>query len=96
MDFSSFDSFSAVTTPDHCPIAYKAESLADFFKRLDAWKAEGNWVPASGGTEVPFLTRSGKTLLYCYQPRSGRHAYLDVGSDVILTDEEARAYLLTY
>jgi hypothetical protein len=46
-------------------------------------------VPASGGTEAPFLARSGATLLYCWQPRSGKHAYLDCGTDLILTDEEA-------
>ena len=51
------------------------------------------WVPACGGTETPFKTRSGKTLLYCFNPYLGKHAYLDCGSDMILSDEEAQAFL---
>ena len=65
------------------------ETLVAYLDRMDAWKAEGDWFPASGGTETPFLTRSGATLLYCYCPRSGKHAYLDCGSDLILADAEA-------
>jgi hypothetical protein len=48
-----------------------------------------SWVPACGGTEVPFPTRSGRTLLYCWNAATGQHAYLDVGTDLILSDEEA-------
>lgn len=51
--------------------------------------AEGPWVPASGGTEQPFFTRSRRRLQYCWQPSTGKHAYLDLGTDMILTDEEA-------
>lgn len=47
------------------------------------------WIPANGGTETEFLTRAGKRLLYCFNPRLGRHAYLDLGSDAILSDDEA-------
>lgn len=54
---------------------------------------QGNWFPACDGTEVPFHTRTGKRLLYCYQPTTGKHAYLDLGTDIILTDEEATAAL---
>lgn len=64
-------------------------TLAAYFTALTAWEEQGEWVPAAGGTETPFLTKSGATLLYCYQPRSGKHAYLDCGTDMILTDEEA-------
>lgn len=70
------------------PVLETGESLANYIARLDAWKAQGDWFPASNGTEVPFTTRSGARLLYCYQPRSGRHAYLDMGTDMILTDAE--------
>ena len=77
------------------PVMTAGMTMVDYFAALDAWKAEGDWVPASNGTEVPFATKSGKRLLYCYQPRSGKHAYLDCGSDYILTDEEAMAYLGT-
>ena len=71
-------------------------TLTEHFARLDAWKAEGDWVPASGGTETPFTTRTGARLLYCYRPRDGAHAYLDCGTDMILTDEEARNLLATW
>ena len=47
------------------------------------------WAPANGGTETEFVSRSGKRLLYCYNSALSRHAYLDLGSDIILTDDEA-------
>ena len=47
------------------------------------------WVPANGGTETEFVSRTGKRLLYCYNSALARHAYLDLGSDMILTDDEA-------
>lgn len=53
------------------------------------------WVPASGGTEEPFVSRSGHRLLYCWNPGQQKHAYLDLDSDTILTDEEAFRYLGT-
>lgn len=53
-------------------------------------QASDAWGPACGGTETPFTTRTGKRLLYVYNYALGRHAYLDLGSDLILTDEEAR------
>ncbi len=58
-------------------------------------KGQGDWIPACGGTEVPFTTRTGFKLLYCWQPSTGRHAYLDLGRDIILTDDEAMAALAT-
>lgn len=54
---------------------------------------QGNWIPACGGTEVPFTTRTGRRLLYCWQPSTGRHAYLDLSTDYFLTDEESSAAL---
>lgn len=51
------------------------------------------WIPASGGTETPFISRSGRKLLYCWNPGQDRHAYLDMGTDTILTDEEAFRYM---
>jgi hypothetical protein len=54
------------------------------------------WVPANGGTETPFNTRTGRKLLYCYNPKLGKHAYLDVATDIILTDEEAASALDIY
>lgn len=64
------------------------ESIADYLIRLDAWKADGPWVPACGGTETPFETRTGYRLLYCHQPRTGKHAYLDLGTDLFIPDAE--------
>jgi hypothetical protein len=53
----------------------------------------GNWVPASGGTERPFLTRTGRRLQYVWQPRTRAHAYYDLDRDIILSDEEAQQAL---
>lgn len=57
-------------------------------------RGKGDWVPARGGTETPFVSRSGRRLLYVYQATTGRHAYLDVGTDIVLTDEEAQQALM--
>lgn len=76
------------TYPDRAdPVPFVAKGAND---------DEGDWVPACGGTEVPFRTRTGRRLLYCWQPGTGRHAYLDCDTDLILTDDEARAALATY
>lgn len=56
-------------------------------------RENGNWYPAHGGTEVPFMTRNGFRLLYCWQPSTGRHAYLNCDTDIILSDEDARLAL---
>ena len=52
------------------------------------------WLPASNGMEEPFVSRSGRKLLYCFNPHLDRHAYLDMSCDMILTDAEAAAYLM--
>lgn len=72
------------------------KTIADIIKERDERNANGPWVPACGGTEVPFKSRSGLTLLYCWQPSTGKHAYLDLSSDIFLSDEEARVALATY
>jgi hypothetical protein len=51
------------------------------------------WVPACGGQEVPFKSRSGATLLYCWNPKTGEHAYLNCDTDLILSDEEAHTLM---
>jgi hypothetical protein len=53
------------------------------------------WIAACGGTEEVFKSRSGIRMLYCFQPSSGRHAYLNVDTDIIMTDEEAALALDT-
>lgn len=47
------------------------------------------WVAANGGTETPFRSRSGKTLWYMWNRKTGEHAYLDMGTDMFLSSEEA-------
>jgi hypothetical protein len=69
-----------------------AEQIADRQAKLE----QGNWLPACGGTEQPFVTRTGRRLQYFWQPSTGRHAYIDLGTDIILTDDEARLVLATY
>lgn len=56
-------------------------------------KSQGNWIPASDGTETEFKSRTGRRLLYCWQPLTGRHAYLDLDSDIVLSDDEAQIAL---
>lgn len=70
-------------------------TLVEMLKAREAKAEQGNWVPACNGTEVPFTTRNGRRLLYCWQPSTGKHAYLDMGTDLILTDEEAMLALGT-
>ncbi len=55
---------------------------------------DDRWIPACGGTETPFKSRSGKVLQYCWNPGTGAHAYLDVGTDMILSFDEAQAALM--
>lgn len=62
--------------------------VSEYLDDLDAWKKQGNWAPASGGTERPFKTRTGRTLQYMYQAQSGRHAYYDPEIDMIVDDDE--------
>lgn len=62
-------------------------------QEMDKRREQGNWFPACGGTEVPFTTRTGMRLLYVWQPSTGRHAYLNLDTDIILSDDEAQAAL---
>ena len=67
--------------------------IAEEKKQLAENRLNDNWLPACGGTEEPFVSRSGKRLQYVWQPSTGQHAYLDLDSDIILSDEEAEACL---
>jgi hypothetical protein len=60
-------------------------------ERLEERKARGRWVPASGGSEQPYKTRSGIRVLYCWNTGTGEHAWLNVDTDIIMTAEEADA-----
>lgn len=74
-------------------LTMSSPTYADWLER-ERMKLQGDWFPASNGTEMPFTSRSGKRLLYVWQPSTGHHAYLDLGSDVILSDAEAQAALM--
>lgn len=71
-------------------------SVADILDERQAKAEQGNWVPASGGTEQPFVTRTRRRLQYLYQPSTGKHAYIDLDTDTILDEEDARAALGMY
>ena len=70
------------------------KTVAELIDEANEKAKQGNWVPACGGTEVPFLTRCGRRLLYCYQASTGKHAYLDCDTDLILSNEEALSILM--
>ncbi len=46
------------------------------------------FIPACGGTELPFKTRAGVTVQYLWNPGTGEHAYINCDSDTLLTDAE--------
>ena len=73
--FVAFDEFSA---PEQSEVILHSNMTED-------------WLPANGGTENPFVTRSGIRLLYCWQPSTGRHAYLNCDTDMFMKDDEAAA-----
>jgi hypothetical protein len=68
-------------------------NLLDILTEREYKASQGNWIPACNGTETPFHTRSGRRLLYCWQPSTGKHAYLDCETDLILDDSQAANYL---
>lgn len=71
-------------------------TLVEMLNAQDEKRNNGPWLPASGGTETPFYTRTGRRLQYMWQPSTGKHAYIDCDSDIFLTDEEACQVLGTY
>jgi hypothetical protein len=75
------------------------EALISLVARVEARhrdRSQGNWYPACGGTETPFISRSGHRLLYVWQPITCTHAYLNCDTDIVLTDDEARQALQTW
>jgi hypothetical protein len=65
------------------------KSVSEMLDGRQAKAEQGDWRPASNGTEKPFKTRSGRTLQYMWQPATGKHAYIDCETDILLTHEEA-------
>lgn len=80
--------YSGIENAKHGP---EPESIADILDARAYKASQGNWIPASNGTETPFTARNGRRYLYCWQPSTGNHAYLDLGIDIFLSDEEAMA-----
>lgn len=76
-------------------VQYLESQLRDISGVLDYNRAKATnadrWVPANGGYETECRYRSGRRLLYCYNFAQGKHAYLDLDRDIILTDREAMA-----
>ena len=44
---------------------------------------EDRWVAACGGLEEPTVTRAGRRILYVFNPAQMRHAWLDLGTDLL-------------
>jgi hypothetical protein len=72
---------------------YDGLNLAQILAARQKEAEQGDWIPACGGTEVPFVSRSGIRMLYVFQPSTGKHAYLNLDTDIIMTDAEAQAAL---
>jgi hypothetical protein len=71
----------------------ETKSVAEMLEERQRKREQGLWLPACGGTEQPFLTRNRRRLLYCWQPSTGKHAYLDCDQDIIIDDAEAQIAL---
>lgn len=65
--------------------AFKAYYCPTCLTKID------NWIPACGGTEVPFVSRLKRRLLYVWQPSTGNHGYINLDTDTLLTPEEMQA-----
>lgn len=52
-----------------------------------------NWQVAHGGSEPAFTTWTGRRVQYVWMPRTGDHAYLDLGTDMIMPEEEVRYHV---
>ena len=62
---------------EHAVRREKAEQAA-------RWSRD-EWNPACGGTETPF-TYNGESWIYVYNGRTGKHAYLNLNTDMIADD----------
>lgn len=55
-----------------------------------------NWIPACGGTEVPFVTRTGWKVQYLWCPATGEHAYYCFDNDLFIGNDEMVKYGLLW
>ena len=74
------------------PVPVKPRTFADWMAQSQPRNPDV-WVPACGGTEQPFTTRTGRRIQYLWNKTTGEHAYIDCMTDIILTTEEAQAAL---
>jgi len=64
----------------------------DAWRPASKFRASSSRLPSS--TEDPIeLPLSGTRLQYMYQPSSGRYAYMNLDTDMIISDEEAHIFL---
>ena len=68
-----------------------ARATAEYLEAVTA-KAD-RWVPANGGLEEPCTAKSGREVLYVYNPATGQHGYLDLDTDIVWTGRDV-AHLL--
>jgi hypothetical protein len=90
-EFEAFETLEEAAGAAGVPLA--GESSAPAVYSFACYQSADTWVPASGGTETPFVSRSGRRLLYVWNPKQARHAYLDTSTDRILDDDEMLAAL---
>lgn len=66
-------------------------SIADQIAAAEARRYQrGSWVTACGGKEVP-MTVQGRRVLYVWHTGTREHAYLDLDTDLILSNEDRAA-----
>lgn len=68
------------------------QTVAEKLDAADQRREQGNWVIACGGTEQPFVTCAGYRVQYLYQPNTGRHSYIDLGTDILVDDADLVHY----
>jgi hypothetical protein len=44
------------------------------------------WVVACGGTETPIRYPDGRVYVYVFNPATGKHGWLDTGTDMVRMD----------
>ena len=58
----------------------RVKTTAEYDRAVEE-KAD-RWVAACGGVEEPFVHQT-RTYLYVFNPASGEHGYLDIGTDIV-------------
>lgn len=68
------------------------ETLKQSLDTEEKRRAQSYWLPASGGTEKPFTTKTGHRVQYMCQILTGKHAYLNLDNDLFIADEDLASY----